>query len=121
MTHTTTADTSRLFSGLSAFPLARLRRRRRRRPQRRLRRLVQRSGRHPLPEPCRAIADAAAAGDAARAVELSNRLMPLWNLFFDHGSYRVVSAVAEELGPRGAPEPAMARARTRHDDPIAGS
>lgn len=51
-----------------------------------------------LPEPCRAIADAAAAGDAARAVELSNRLMPLWDLFFDHGSYRVVSVVAEDLG-----------------------
>lgn len=51
-----------------------------------------------LPEPCRAIADAAAAGDPARTTELSNRLMPLWDLFFDHGSYRVVSAVAEELG-----------------------
>ncbi|WP_216652505.1 dihydrodipicolinate synthase family protein [Nocardioides sp. zg-1308] len=51
-----------------------------------------------VPDPCRAIVDAAGAGDAARTAELSNRLMPLWNLFFDHGSYRVTSAVAEELG-----------------------
>lgn len=51
-----------------------------------------------LPEACQAIVDAAAAGDAARAVELSDQLAPLWELFSEHGSYRVVSALAEELG-----------------------
>lgn len=51
-----------------------------------------------LPEACRAILDAAATGNAARTLELSDRLTPLWDLFFDHGSYRVVSALAEELG-----------------------
>lgn len=50
-----------------------------------------------LPVPCRAIVDAAAAGYAARAVELSGQLAPLWELFSDYGSYRVVSALAEEL------------------------
>lgn len=51
-----------------------------------------------LPGPCRAIVDAAAAGDAARARELSAQLAPIWELFDGHGSYRVVSALAEELG-----------------------
>lgn len=50
-----------------------------------------------LPAPCLAIVEAAAAGDAARAVELSDRLCPLWELFEAYGSYRVVSALAEEL------------------------
>lgn len=30
--------------------------------------------------------------------DLSNQLNPLWNLFRDYGSYRVTSALAEELG-----------------------
>lgn len=51
-----------------------------------------------LPHACQAIVDAAAVGDATRTTELSNQLLPLWNLFYDHGSYRVVSALAEELG-----------------------
>lgn len=56
-----------------------------------------------LPGPCVAITHAARAGDAARAVELSAELQPLWDLFEVHGSYRVVSAVAEELGLVGHP------------------
>lgn len=51
-----------------------------------------------LPQACQAIVNAAAAGQAARATELSNQLQPLWDLFYEHGSYRVVSALAEELG-----------------------
>lgn len=51
-----------------------------------------------LPEACQTIVDAAAAGDPARAVELSDQLAPLWELFSEHGSYRIVSALAEELG-----------------------
>lgn len=50
------------------------------------------------PGPCRAIVDAVAAGDEKGALEVSSRLQPLWDLFSDHGSYRVVSALAEELG-----------------------
>jgi len=51
-----------------------------------------------LPVPCRAITDAAIVGDVTRATDLSNQLTPLWELFIDYGSYRVVSALAEELG-----------------------
>jgi 4-hydroxy-tetrahydrodipicolinate synthase len=56
-----------------------------------------------LPVPCRAIVEAAATGDADRAVDLSNALMPLWQLFSTYGSYRVVSALAEELRLAGHP------------------
>ncbi|GAA8847301.1 dihydrodipicolinate synthase family protein [Helicobacter pylori] len=51
-----------------------------------------------LPGPCRAILDAAAVGDAALAQRLSGQLDPLWQLFGAHGSYRVVAALAEDLG-----------------------
>lgn len=51
-----------------------------------------------LPEVCQAIVDAAEASQPARATELSNQLNPLWDLFSQHGSYRVTSALAEELG-----------------------
>ncbi|MGN7247196.1 dihydrodipicolinate synthase family protein [Janibacter anophelis] len=51
-----------------------------------------------LPGPCRAIVDAVTADDAAQAQHLSRQLDPLWRLFVAHGSYRVVSALAEELG-----------------------
>lgn len=51
-----------------------------------------------LPDACQAIVDAAKAGQPARATQLSDQLSPLWDLFRKHGSYRVTSAVAEELG-----------------------
>ena len=51
-----------------------------------------------LPGPCRAIVDAVTADDAAQAQHLSRQLDPLWRLFSAHGSYRVVSALAEQLG-----------------------
>ncbi|AEM84086.1 dihydrodipicolinate synthase family protein [Streptomyces violaceusniger] len=41
---------------------------------------------------------AAQDGDAARATALSERLEPLWELFRVHGSLRVMSAAAEQLG-----------------------
>lgn len=56
-----------------------------------------------LPAPCRDIVAAAAAGERVRAVGLSNTLTPLWDLFATHGSYRVVSALAEELHLVGHP------------------
>lgn len=56
-----------------------------------------------LPEACRDIVHAAATGDAARTAQLSERLAPLFDLFSAHGSYRVVSALAEELGLVGHP------------------
>lgn len=51
-----------------------------------------------LPGPCRALTDAARAGLADQARAVSRRLQPLWDLFGAYGSYRVVSAVAEDLG-----------------------
>lgn len=56
-----------------------------------------------LPGPCRAIVDAVASDDSATAREVSQQLSPLWDLFTAHGSYRVVSALAEELGLVGHP------------------
>jgi len=56
-----------------------------------------------LPDPCRGIVDATRKGDAEKATELSDRLLPLWDLFAAYGSYRVVSALAENLGLVGHP------------------
>ncbi|MDA3647817.1 dihydrodipicolinate synthase family protein [Saccharopolyspora indica] len=52
-----------------------------------------------LPEECLAITRA----DADRAVELSQRMTPLWELFGRYGSLRVTSAAAEHLGLIGSP------------------
>ena len=51
-----------------------------------------------LPEPCLAITRAATAGNADLARSLSLELEPLWQLMARFGSYRVASAVAEDLG-----------------------
>lgn len=51
-----------------------------------------------LPEPALTIARAALAGDHAAAATASARLEPLWQLFAQHGSYRVSAAIAEHLG-----------------------
>lgn len=51
-----------------------------------------------LPEACQAIVNASKAGQPALVTELSNQLNPLWDLFSEHGSYRVTSTLAEELG-----------------------
>lgn len=50
-----------------------------------------------LPEATLAISRAACAGDASGAVAASERLRPLWDLFAEHGSLRVVAVVAEHL------------------------
>lgn len=51
-----------------------------------------------LPGPALAIAQAALSGRAEEASAESERLAPLWALFAEHGSLRVVAAVAEHLG-----------------------
>jgi 4-hydroxy-tetrahydrodipicolinate synthase len=51
-----------------------------------------------LPEPIQAITRAARSGDPVTAVELSDRLQPLWDLFAQHGSLRVTAAIAEQFG-----------------------
>ncbi|MFI0465093.1 dihydrodipicolinate synthase family protein [Saccharopolyspora sp. 5N102] len=51
-----------------------------------------------LPEHCLAITRAAAGGDSGEATALSDQLSPLWTLFRQYGSIRVVSAAAEHLG-----------------------
>ena len=58
-----------------------------------------------LPGTCRAIVDAHAAGDRARARALSDRLHPVWDLLAEHGGLRVASALVEVLGlvPGAAP------------------
>lgn len=51
-----------------------------------------------LPEPALRIARTALAGDAAGAAAESAALQPLWQLFAEHGSLRVVAVIAEQLG-----------------------
>ncbi|ETJ02550.1 MAG: hypothetical protein Q605_AUC00980G0001, partial [Actinomyces urogenitalis DORA_12] len=51
-----------------------------------------------LPEVALAIVRAAQAGRGDDAQALADRLTPLWELLEDHGSLRVVAAVAERLG-----------------------
>lgn len=51
-----------------------------------------------LPERCLAITRAATAGNTELARSLSLKLDPLWKLMARFGSYRVASAVAEDLG-----------------------
>lgn len=61
-----------------------------------------------LPEQCLAITRAATSGDVEKARSLSMAMEPLWTLFTQHGSFRVASAVAEELGlvkPENLPKP----------------
>ncbi|MEU6113057.1 dihydrodipicolinate synthase family protein [Streptomyces sp. NPDC047117] len=61
-----------------------------------------------LPEPALAITRAAQAGERDRAQAESRRLQPLWDLFAQHGSLRVIAATAAQLGltaPRNLPLP----------------
>jgi 4-hydroxy-tetrahydrodipicolinate synthase len=51
-----------------------------------------------LPHLAQTITRAALAGDAQTAHAESDRLQPLWNLFAQHGSFRVTAAIAEHLG-----------------------
>jgi 4-hydroxy-tetrahydrodipicolinate synthase len=56
-----------------------------------------------VPAPAVTITRAALGGDAEAALTESRRLQPLWDLFAEHGSIRVVAAIAELAGlvPRG--------------------
>lgn len=56
-----------------------------------------------FPETALALTRAAQSGNAALAEQLSMRLSPLWALFNQHGSVRVVAAAAELLGHASAP------------------
>lgn len=56
-----------------------------------------------LPEQCLAITRAAIAGNADDARAQSANMDPLWALFAQYGSYRVTSAVAEDLGLTSSP------------------
>lgn len=51
-----------------------------------------------LPVTCRAITDAALAGDIERATGLTSELQPVWDLFDRYGSHRTASAIAVERG-----------------------
>lgn len=51
-----------------------------------------------LPERCLAIQRAAQAGNVAEAQKLSDALGPVWSVFARFGSYRAISAIADELG-----------------------
>ena len=51
-----------------------------------------------LPEAALAIVRAARTGDAAQAIEASDRLSGLWELFETYGSMRVVATAAAQLG-----------------------
>lgn len=73
-----------------------------------------------FPRAALSIARAAQSGDEAAASAASARLQPVWDLFAEHGgSYRVVAAMAEQLGlaeARCLPRPVRgldARARAR--------
>ncbi|MEU5924730.1 MULTISPECIES: dihydrodipicolinate synthase family protein [Streptomyces] len=61
-----------------------------------------------FPEPALAITRAAQSGDAARARAESRRLQPLWDLFAQYGSLRVVAEAAAHIGltsPHSLPLP----------------
>jgi dihydrodipicolinate synthase/N-acetylneuraminate lyase len=51
-----------------------------------------------LPTLALAITRMALSGDHSAAAAESTRLQPLWAMFAEHGSYRVVAAIAEQLG-----------------------
>lgn len=51
-----------------------------------------------FPAPCLAILAAVKAGDAAEARRLNARLQPLWDLFTEYSSLRVIYAAANHLG-----------------------
>lgn len=50
-----------------------------------------------VPQPALALLRAASAGDAATARGISESLRPIWELFADYGSARVVASIAREL------------------------
>nr|WP_166983292.1 dihydrodipicolinate synthase family protein [Microbacterium fandaimingii] len=61
-----------------------------------------------LPRTAQRIMEPARRGDTEAARAASDCLSPLWKLFASHGSFRVVAAVAEELGlvgPQCLPHP----------------
>jgi 4-hydroxy-tetrahydrodipicolinate synthase len=62
-----------------------------------------------LPEPALALTRAAQAGNATEAERIDNAFAPLWTLFREFGSFRVMFAIAEtlDLGPITPPRPIL--------------
>lgn len=62
-----------------------------------------------LPEAAQALAKAAATGNMAQADRIDRAFAPLWQLFRDYGSYRVMFALATLLGygPLQPPRPVL--------------
>lgn len=62
-----------------------------------------------LPEPALALTRAAQAGNATEAERIDNAFAPLWTLFREFGSFRVMFAIAETLGlgPVTPPRPIL--------------
>ncbi|WP_306131177.1 dihydrodipicolinate synthase family protein [Roseivivax marinus] len=58
-----------------------------------------------LPEPALALTRAAQAGNAAEAERIDHAFAPLWALFREFGSFRVMFAIAESLGFGGITPP----------------
>ncbi|MGB3415017.1 MAG: dihydrodipicolinate synthase family protein [Microbacteriaceae bacterium] len=54
-----------------------------------------------FPQPCIEITKAARSGNVEYARELSDKLEPVWKLFKQFGSYRVISTIAKELAIAG--------------------
>ena len=50
------------------------------------------------PQVCLALTRAARRADSTTALQLAQRLDPIWQLFDQYGSLRVVSAIAEHAG-----------------------
>lgn len=63
-----------------------------------------------LPEPAFALTRAAQAGNAAEAERIDHAFAPLWALFREFGSFRLMFAIAESLGfgPITPPRPILA-------------
>jgi 4-hydroxy-tetrahydrodipicolinate synthase len=76
------------------------------------------------PQVCLALTRAAQRGDRDTASSISDELGPLWELFGEYGSLRVVSAIAEQMGLVGSPnlprplQPLPAAARHRVDQVV---
>ncbi|WP_153505101.1 dihydrodipicolinate synthase family protein [Cumulibacter manganitolerans] len=74
-----------------------------------------------LPEPALKITRAAQTGDPTGASTQSKRLAPLWSLFDEFGSLRVVAAIAEhlDLAPHGCLPLPVHGLRQHHRDRVA--
>jgi 4-hydroxy-tetrahydrodipicolinate synthase len=70
-----------------------------------------------FPDPCRRIVRAIEDGNATEARSLNARLQPLWSLFVEFGSLRVIYSAVSILGisQRTPPRPILPLSRADHD------